>query len=480
MSAGEKSKKRPAFLLTYDKSSWTIFCKCQCQQADEIQIRQVPILQEQDAGEMFAKLAQCLIDLGYKGQGVCLGIPSEAVVTAQIDAGALPRKHRQETLAYRLEEQLPLEAERLTADFIFGSSASAKALGIAVSTKEIAELIEQLSHAGIEIEAICPLALLALSALCQMREDKNKSDYVLISSNSGVNVFRMSQGRPSTWHHCSQSAGDILRVIQTDIIVNPLASPVAIVIAGQAESATIQNIEKAIPATVSRVEGDPLNLAMQSAYEIAAGKGSKKAGWVDLRQGDLAPKHAWHQMEGLLKVAAILFLAMLIVPTIAFAYRAWQYDALAGQLQKAQSAEYMRVFPNSQVPELIASRFRSELTKLSGLSGDTIGTPNQSACRVVAAGGDWEALNTLRQIVKGLPPAIKLRLNEIRITPTGALLEGQVLSHGDAAAIAEALAKAGLAVDPPRTEASPQGQFAFTINVKWLSQTQPAKLGGRQ
>jgi hypothetical protein len=100
----------------------------------------------------------------------------------------------------------------------------------------------------------------------------------------------------------------------------------------------------------------------------------------------------------------------------------------------------------------VKSRLKSELTRLSGLSGANSELPERAS-----------ALESLRLITSSLPANVRLRILEMRLDPSGVYVEGQVQNHSDAELIVKALKKAGLDMTSPRTEQLAGGGVSFTL-----------------
>jgi len=73
------------------------------------------------------------------------------------------------------------------------------------------------------------------------------------------------------------------------------------------------------------------------------------------------------------------------------------------------------------------------------------------------------SLETLRQIMAGLPPAIHLRVLDIQLSPTEVFLQGQARTHSDAEAVNRALAASGLTMESPATESLAGGGVSYTL-----------------
>jgi len=203
-----------AFLLAVERTQWTVARAL----GDRVErIGQVDAEQTDSPLPPADQLGRILREAGYRGQGLVLGLPSEMVLTAQVDCENLPRKNRRAAMLYRLEEQLPLDAERLTVDFL--PPIGGRALGMAVQTEHVRRMIEHLSEAGIETAAVCPTSLLALWGLC--RRNADLGDYCLLAANRHVDVFRMAGRRPLRWHVASGESGELVRSIHAELLSHP-------------------------------------------------------------------------------------------------------------------------------------------------------------------------------------------------------------------------------------------------------------------
>src|SRR4051812_21742905 len=67
--------------------------------------------------ETAGDVAAVLTRNAYSGEGTLLAVPSAWCLSARISTAQLPKNDRKAML-YRLEEKLPLEAEKLIADFL--------------------------------------------------------------------------------------------------------------------------------------------------------------------------------------------------------------------------------------------------------------------------------------------------------------------------------------------------------------------------
>jgi type II secretory pathway component PulL len=430
---------------------------------DGVQCREVPVVAkdgESDdggAGEKngrpdLAQLLGLLQELSYQGQEVCLGLPSELVFSAQVETADLPRKNRATALLYRLEEQLPLEAERLTADFF--PPAGGRTLGVAVETRRLEPLLERLAEAGVEVANLCPTALLAAWQVLHQRQTEPPGHYLLLAGPDGWDLCRLADCQPAAWYATAREPDELVRSLNADLLAAPVeaARPVVEVL-GELDDATARQIEQDAGVTLTRSSEPSVSAAAAKAAALAlAGHG---AGWIDLRRDHLAMKNVWVRLQPLVRAAAILGLALLLTITVLCYWRGRRYEAEARQFDALQLAAYQSVYPTGQVPPNMASRLRSEYARLSATSGEGYDVPRRQS-----------ALDNLRAIAANLPGDVRYRLTTVELSPASLLIEGQVRSHGEAERIAQALKRADLEIEPPATEQDSHGGVSFTITGK--------------
>ncbi|NQU74910.1 MAG: hypothetical protein HQ546_01180 [Planctomycetes bacterium] len=434
-----------AFLVAFDRAGWSVASVT----GEQVQLRQVEAACQPDQPPPADRIAAALAELAYDGGGVCLALPAEMVMTAEIDCGNLPRKDRYNAMMYRLEEQMPLEVERLTADFL--PAVAGRSLGMAVDTERVRAIVDALADVGIETAVICPAAMLAL---WHLTHEKTISDeYTIFADMGHVDVFRMRQGQPAAWHTVAADTAELVRCIRADMLIRPAGN-------GCATAALVGALGEEMSAALKRDTGlavqlqDDASTLGAASYAAKAVLAGHKAGWVDFRRGGLALTNVWAPLSGLLRLAVMLGIGLMILLAGMLFYRGSRYDAVAGQYERKQTAEFGRLYPNRSIPVNVKSSLQSDLRRLSAVRGIDGAVPEQ-VC----------ALDTLRRIVASMPADLRLRILEMRIEPTGILIEGQARNHTDAGTFAQSLTLTGLIVEPPRTEnlARKQDEVAFTL-----------------
>jgi hypothetical protein len=408
-----------------------------------------PDSEDASTEDLAEAIREQLAKLGYAGEGVCLGLSSRRVLAAPVDCENLPRRQRTSALAFRLEACLPLDAEDLAVGFL--PSVGGRALGVAAEAAPLVELLERLSRRGVETASICPTALLALSEVAAGRED---GDFVVCASPEHVDVFRLADGRPITWHTAAPEAGEPVRAMEVDLLARPAAADaLQVTLVGPEADRLGAAMAERMDASVATREETVMELAARGARRLLEGTG---AGWVDLRQGPLAPSDAWGRLARPIRTAAALAVLVLAAACGGAWWRAGRYDALASRFEARQAAVYHERHPNAAVPVNPRSRLASEARRAEGVSGAE-GVLPEAPC----------GLEALRQIVAGLPNDLRFRIYDLRIAPNDVQLDGQARSHGDAEKLARALEeKAGCRMAPPRTEADAKGSVTFVLAGK--------------
>jgi hypothetical protein len=451
-------RNNTTFLLCLAEETWTVI-RCMDDVKEERVLSRTEDISEES---QYEKLAELFEELGYAGQDICLGLPANMIFSAVIHTADLPRKNRATSLLYRLEEQLPLEAERLTADFL--DLGGDTALGFAVITQDVQVPLDALAEKHIEVASVCPTALLALWDVCQKTSES--FDYVAIRDNPYIQLFRMDKDRPCAWFPLSDDRNDLLDRLAADVLACPVSDGTpTLLLVGDWSTRVERNIQEAISIEIRRTEEAPS--VVQAAKDVLAGK---NAAWVDFRRDSLAVQNPWQRQIGLVHLAVVLGLGFLVILAGLFYYRSLGYEDISRMNDNQLRSIYGDLFPGRRIPVNVKRTLASEFRRLSGTRGSENGIPMQMC-----------AFETLRKVVTSLPPKIRLRILDMRIGPTGVLIEGQARDHTGAETLAKSLKSNGFDVDSPRTETLAKGGVSFTIDARYSqSTTAGIAMGGNQ
>jgi len=474
--------RRPAFFVAVEDGRWTVAGIV----GDAIETREITVTDTDATGPSVAArpmpqapsppsaVAAALADLGYDGRGVCLGLPSEWVFTGQVDGTNLPRRNRRTAMLYRLEDHLPLDAERLTADFL--PPVGGRSLGLAVETDRVRAIVDALAEVGVETDCVCSTALLA--AWSAARDLPETCRYLVTADGRRADLFRLADGRPVAWYAAPSSGPLLVQSLRADLLSAGAANGETgdtphLAVAGRLDDETAAQLAREVRIVAAPTGATPFfDLAAQAAALRLAGQ---PAGWADFRRDALAAGSLLARLGAPLKAAALSALVLLAALAALCSWRAARYDAQAAGYERLQAALYQELFPSGAVPVGVRSRLESQRARLAALRGEGNETP-----------GEASALESLRAVAAGLPTDVRLRVTELHLAPASIRVEGQARSHGDAETVARGLRTAGadgrgtFEIDPPTTEHLVRGGVAFTLTGRPAApQSKPALAGSR-
>ncbi len=396
------------------------------------------------------EIRRALLDHGHRGEGVALGLPSQWVMVAGIDVDNLPRRHRRQALLYRLEEQLPLAAEAVVADFVQRDHA---ALAAAARADRLIDIVDRLEAAGVMVQLVSPAAALALQAQAADPPDHRRC-FLAADLDGRIELAALDAGTPASWQSLPQDPAAFVRALRAELLGDPPAEPAELVMLG---------LNGDFLAAASAVNG--LQVRHAEPVDLAAARGAADAlrgrvrPWFDFRRGPLGPADRLRPVRRPLTACAAAAAVLLATMAGALLWRARGHRRLAGDHAARQADVFHQAFPGQRLPPSVGHRLESEARKLGRVRTVTADMPGRRC-----------ALDALRDALVGLPAGVHWRILEIQIDPARMVLEGQARSHADAEKIAAALRAAGrFDVDPPRTERLESGAVAFAITARRLA-----------
>jgi type II secretory pathway component PulL len=415
----------------------------------------VPLEADSSMGsdDMAHAIAQRMRDHGYDGGGIMLGLPSEQCLSAAVELSSADVRDRN-ALMYELEEKLPLSLEDLVADFVVTNRHSKTALGVAVATQEVASFVNDLERAGVIVQSISPVSLLALQHI--LVDQPSTSGVVLWKNGTHLEAFTIRDGQPIDWRILLADAKVLKRELRI-VAMSSGARPR--VQCCQRSSELIAQLEP-----LSELSVEPLS---EFAFESAAAATSWKTltgrvmPWVELRRGLLTPSDPYRHVRGSISTALFVITVSIVVLCASLLMRAQKYGRLAKDHQRQQQAVFAQIFPGQTTPVGIQSRLASEKAKLAVVAGQSTDLPERPS-----------ALLVLYHLLSALPHDTDMRLEEILLDDGNLFLNGQVNSHSDAARIASALRNGGFDVEPPRSEQLSDQAVMVRINATWNAQSQ--------
>ena len=380
---------------------------------------------------------------GTRIGNVVLALPSTWCYSASVATDGVARRNRHAALLYRLEEFLPLDAEALTADFV---GSGHHALGVAVQSERVLEIIEALEAEDIGVCSICPTTLLTLQRTVQAYPDQQ--DAYLVIEKGRFDLLRMRGGLPESWRQGIVEAKSLRRVVEQLALQPEATLPLAVV--GESAEDALDIIPPQPEFDVTQIDTRPSLAAVETAKQIVE---DGDPAWIDLCRDRLAMKDRLTRVNTPLRFAAAALAFLLIAIAVVTGWRGAQYQHVAYEQRQEQETLFREAFPGQDVPLMVLARFRSEQRRLNGMSGLSGDLPEQTS-----------ALSMLHHALVSLPGDMRYRVLELRLDPNRIYLDGQARSHGDADLIAASLRQRdAFVIEPPRTENLPDRGIVFTL-----------------
>lgn len=408
--------------------------------------------------------------LGYDDQPVLLALPSSWCLCATIQTEGIKRGDRHRAGAFRLEEHLPISAEEIIADFT--DISRDQSLGVCCELEPLKKIVDAFCSLDIQIQHICPAALLAASLLSRVHPE---AEMVLIGTQT-----RMPQGDLSVQYDLIEINNERIRSWSWLAEDRAAAADRLMASSGEIESPhtlAMMGLDASLIAErpgIHRVMVDDTTTDQAAAMEAARILEHSDSPWIDFRRGPLAvPDSIRIYRKPLIAftVAAIgLFVCILLVTQ----WRGRQYQALAARYSQDQLQVFRTAMPGQSVPGSIKGRLMSEQRRLSALGGLARGdAPAESAA-------SNSALKLLHEVLNRFPADIPVRIDDLNIQPDLIMLDGQVQSHLDAEKIASSLRQSGgYDVDPPKTESLKDRGVSFMFSARPTTGVAASKGGGR-
>ncbi len=354
--------------------------------------------------------------LGYRRQGILLAIPSAWCLAATIDLSGLDARENRAML-FRLEEQLPLAAEEVVADFIVRSE---RAMGVAARVRELQPLVDALEAAGIAIESIAPAALLAA------QNSRAGGAIMLINEGPGVNVLAMRDGKAVHWSLVADDPAAIDR--ETAIAATKFDAPPSIT----------RSKDLYVDAS------DPAARVLDGVERPA----------IELRRGALASSDRLRQIRRPVNIALVAATIALFILAGAMLLRGEKYDRRAAELDRQLMAEFQRVFPSwSPPPANVRAVIDSEYRRATAATPPGKAPANTSALRLMF------------DVLSKLPADTKCSIDRISFGDGTFDLTARAKSLEQAEQLATAARSAGLDVPPAQSRRDPSGAF-WTITLR--------------
>ncbi|MEM8784152.1 MAG: type II secretion system protein GspL [Planctomycetota bacterium] len=392
--------------------------------------------------------------------GVVLALHSRVCLTGRVPTDGLLRRGRRTALLYRLEDQWPLDAETLTADW---AEHDGEVFAVAAETQRLRPWLDCLEEHGVPVQAIIPLSFLPpppiapgqSQAAAEEPDAPNRPDetHIVARWPGGCDRVVYRDGRVADWSFFPEG-------------FDPLES------SGPAERSF----------SASQRVGDfesPWLAAARGAEQVLGGQRSAP---LNLRRDALAPRSHWLRYARPLTAWCIAAAASLLSVAGVLLLDAWHAREATHTATSQQAARFREAFPGRAVPAAPLSRLRSEASLARGRAGerglaqtqhDTLAQLQALLVALPTPEGRTATAGAINPLPSSdssvtstaLQRGMRYRILELRLDPRRLYLDGQARSHGDAERIAAALRRLpAFVLDSPRTQNLRERGVSFTLH----------------
>jgi hypothetical protein len=351
-------------------------------------------------------------------------------------------------MLYRLEENLPLAAESIIADFIpFATGAAGEsALGVCVRLEAIAPLVEALEGINVAVQSIMPTAMATAQELAR---SVTQSPCLLVCAEPGVlkpqlNVIALQDGRPTHWALVPATAVDFklqLGLLSTEFGSIPHIEAIDIEpkLADAMVEATAQMIN------INPQTGDAAATALVG--EVMRGRAKP---WVEFRRDKLAIADPVRLHRRWIDFSLAATIALLLSLSLALWVRAHQY-ARAEQISNSEMvAAFQEHFPGWEIPVNVRAIVDAQYRRAAGANDGSR----------LARGS---ALITLHDVLVPMMAQDHFQIDRMAFHDKAFEISGRLQSFEQVDALSKIARGSGMIVSPAQTRKDADGSWTFSI-----------------
>ena len=371
-----------------------------------------------------------------------VGIPSSMCYALPVDKNrGLERASK--SLAFSLEESLPLDAEQMS--FWVGSRLIVVADGEAIDA-----LLKQEGTVRKHVIAVTPTVLLAAQGLLDRYREKGRL-VIIEHSGQSADVMLAERGELCQWRWVdSDSIVDIIRPWSEE-----QESPLKVI--------EIRDTIDREP--IGETLGDRCELVTdgtlaeewiaETAERLGRGQWSPL---VSFGNGPLSRVNILAPLAGTMRLATVAVILALLSICVGLNWRAAEYRARANELTESQATHFSRLFPKQRVPTGVLSRVESEYRRLSATKG--------------SEGADVPSFGSVLPVMaafwRGLPADLMLEIEVLHFAPSQLRsISGSAKTFADLESLSQSLMDEGFEVQPVSATQDARGVSLQWDAVSW-------------
>jgi len=425
---------------------------------------------ESDLARRAKRVRQALKSHGHGGEPILLARSAPDCLTATVSTEGVDRANRRRTLAFQLEEHLPLAAEDVIADYL--EHPDGRALAVATELADLRGTIDALEQAGVPVAHACPASMLAAAEILPADKRGSTEPALLIEGSAGWELIETRQARPVAWwwfgddgasrdQRLADWADEQRRADLTPTLYHLAPSPNDSDASHASDPAPSAD-RPGLPADVHRIPVDTADVDEPVVRQAARVRDGSAAPWIEFRRDALAAPGRFATYR---KPVAALVLAAIVLLVGVFTtgwYRAGQYRERAADHRAAVTDHFREALPDQRVPPVgVLQRMASEYRNLAGVGGQATDP------RTAAELHPLPALTQLQVVLDVLPDDLRYRILDLTIQPDRVRIDGEAQQHAHAERLVLALRDSGwYTVDSPKTQSLRERGVGFVFTAQ--------------
>ena len=396
---------------------------------------------------------------GRRGSAV---IAPQTALFATFPTAELGDARSREARTFALERSLPLDAERIVADFV---DVDETTTAVAIDADRYGPLVDALETRGVRTQAIVPAALLLVDARLRLADarrslkdvpspravvslsDPFASDVDALDGRSDIEVdlFTFDGGRLLDWQRRPLGAAAAsLRLDRPEAVV--LLKPSD---ADRALNAALDAATQTDRPRVSLPIDDPQALIRRAAGDVLSGRVSPR---FDLRRDALAAGDPLRRLAPSLAMVAAAATLLVLAAAAGSWRQAEGLRAATEELRAERQTAYESVFGTGEVP-------RTASRRLAARHRDAVRRASEES----DAPSDPSAIEVLDAVLRTLPQDVRVRVDEVAIDGGAVSLAVAVNAHEDAGRVARLLDDGPFAFERPSTSRTAGGEIVARL-----------------
>ena len=184
--------KFTSLLLIPDDQQWQLVALQHESIADQLTI-DWPVAGDRDQLQHIQNLKTTLQNWGYQNQPAVIALPDAWCICSHL-TGNHSKQSRQNVL-YHFEARWPLAIEDVVADYLPGKDDT---LGVCATIKQLKPIIDAVEELDLNLQAICPKAILALQHYLATN-DSTSINQAVWANGKAYHWFNIADRKPTRW-----------------------------------------------------------------------------------------------------------------------------------------------------------------------------------------------------------------------------------------------------------------------------------------